>query len=140
MQPQLAAYIERGDVQFVYLPRLVVGPDSQSAAEAAECAADQGMYWAYHDKLFEKQPGARQGAFSRDNLKRYGAELGLDKATFNACIDTGKHTVKVLEQNQEAIKLGVEGTPAFLINGQLIGGLPPVEELLQVIDAELTKG
>lgn len=140
MQPQLAAYIERGEVQFIYRHRFVVGPDSQVAAEAVECAADQGRFWGYHDKIFENQPRARQGAYSPKNLKRYAAQLGLDETTFNACIDSGTHTVRVLEQNQEAIKLGVQGTPAFLINGQFISGLPPVEDLLKLIDAELAKG
>ena len=75
-----------------------LGEESQWAAEASECAADQDKFWEYHDKLFASQNGENQGAFNKDNLKQFAADLKLDTAAFNECLDSGKYTQAVQEQ------------------------------------------
>ena len=107
---------------------------AQKAAEASECAADQGKFWEYHDKLFENQ-----GALDTNSLKRYATDLGLDAAKFNACLDNGDKTNQVNTELQEGISNGVQGTPAFLINGQLLSGAQPYANFKQIIDSELIK-
>lgn len=116
-----------------------LGPESQYAAEASECAADQGAFWEYHDFLFEHQAGENQGAFSKDNLKRFAADLGLDSKVFNECLDTGKYTELVQTMTQTAQSLGVSSTPAFVINGRAILGAQPFNAFEQIIQQELAK-
>ncbi len=93
--------------------------ESHWAAEAAECANQQGKFWEYHDKLFDVWQGENVGTFTKPNLKKYAADLGLDTAKFNTCIDTDATASIVQADENEAKNLGLPGTPSFLINGRL---------------------
>lgn len=106
-------YIAAGKVRFVHKDMAILGEQSQWAAQAANCAADQGRFWEYHELLFQKQSGRNQGAFSRDNLKKFAADLGLDTAAFNECLDQNKYAQKVVADTAEGKQRGVEGTPSF---------------------------
>jgi protein-disulfide isomerase len=114
-----------------------LGAESGWAAEASECAADQDAFWEYHDKLFASQSGENQGAFNKDNLKKFAADLKLDTAEFNECLDTGKYAQAVQDQTTAAQQLGVRSTPAFVINGNPLIGAQPFEAFKQVIESEL---
>jgi len=137
--PKLKPYIEAGQVKFVYRNFAFLGPESQWAAEAAECAHEQGRFWEYHDKLFANQRGENQGAFSKENLKRFAAELGLDAKVFNMCLDSGKYAEEVQDDHEEGQRLGVRGTPAFFINGRLVSGAQPFSVVKGIIEEELQK-
>lgn len=105
-----------------------LGEESQWAAEAAECAGEQAKFWEYHDALFANQKGENQGAFSKDNLKKFAADLNLDTAKFNECLDSSKFADKVKKSNDDAAQLGVSSTPTILLNGiyipsQYVGAL-----------------
>jgi protein-disulfide isomerase len=104
------------------------------AAEAAACAADQGKFWPYHDRLFQDASKLDQG-----NLKRNAAELGLDTAKFDACVDSHKLKSTVDADLQAGSDAGVDGTPAFFINGVSLTGAVPLAEFEKIIDAELAK-
>ena len=80
-------YVNNGNVRLGYWHVAFLGEESQWAAEASECAADQDKFWEYHDKLFASQSGENQGAFNKDNLKQFAADLKLDTAAFNECLD-----------------------------------------------------
>jgi len=84
-------YVTDGRVKLVFRHMALIGQESIWAAEASECANDQGKFWEYHDKLFENQHGENQGDFSIDNLKRFAQELGLDTQSFNLCLDSREH-------------------------------------------------
>jgi protein-disulfide isomerase len=113
-------YVDPGQVRFVFRHLAFIGDESIWAAEAAECAGDQGHFWEYHDKLFAEQRGENQGTFSRDNLKRFAADLGLDTAEFNQCLDSGQYLSRVQQQGADAQRLGVSSTPTLAVNGQLV--------------------
>jgi cyclophilin family peptidyl-prolyl cis-trans isomerase len=115
-------YVKTGQMKFVYRHMAFLGDESQWAAEASECAGDQGKFWEYHDKLFASQQGENQGAFSKDNLKKFAADLKLDTTKFNQCLDSGQFTEKVKKATQDAQQLGVQGTPTVFINGINIPG------------------
>lgn len=121
-------------MRFGYLHFAFLGPESQWAGEASECAADQDAFWEYHDKLFDSQSGENQGAFNKDNLKRFAAELGLDTQTFDECLDSGKYTSLVQNETQAAQSLGVRSTPSFLVNGKAVVGAQPFEVFQQSIE------
>ena len=110
-------YVANGQVRVGYVQFAVLGPESQWAAEASECAADQGMFWEYHDYLFVNQNGENRGAFNKDNLKAFAADLGLDEEAFNTCMDTQKYAQTVLSETQWAQSVGVLCTPTVVING-----------------------
>lgn len=135
-------YIDTGKLKFVYknLPindRSGSDHESHDAANAALCAKDQNKFWEYHDVLFKNQNGENQGAFSRDNLKKFAANLGLDTGKFNQCLDTGKYNAQVQADFDEASKLGINGTPTLVVNGNVIVGAQPYATFKSAIDAEL---
>jgi protein-disulfide isomerase len=109
-------------------------PNARPAAEAAACANEQGKFWEYHDRLFASQ--ARLGAA---DLKQHAAELGLDAATFNACVDARKFQQDVEADMDAAQALGVSGTPHFFINGRALSGAQPFENFKAIIDEELAR-
>ncbi len=104
------------------------------AAEAAQCANEQGRFWEYHDKLFEQQ-----SALQPADLKRYAVELELDAEEFNGCLDGGKHTASVRTDMQEGEGYGVRATPSFFINGRFLSGAQPYEAFSGIIDEELER-
>ena len=132
-------YVKTGKVKIVFRDfPLSFHQNAQKAAEAAECADDQGKFWQYHDMLFEKGSGDGTGLATND-LKSYAQTLGLNTATFNNCLDSGKYTSEVQKDQADGTSYGVRGTPAFFVNGQLISGAQPYANFQQVIDAELAK-
>jgi protein-disulfide isomerase len=111
--PQLESeYIKTGKVKYVFkdFPLESIHKNAFGAAEAAECAGDQGKYWEMHDKLF-----ANQTALTTDDLVKYAGELNLNKAKFEKCLSSGTFASKVRESVSEGQKAGVTGTPAFFL-------------------------
>lgn len=134
-KPQIdEQYMQSGEVRFGYFNFAFLGDESTWAAESAECAADQDKFWEYHDKLYANQSGENQGAFNKDNLKKFAEELGLDTQTFNECMDSGKYTSLIQDDTSASSALGVQSTPTFLINGQAVVGAQPFEVFKQTID------
>ena len=108
--------------------------DAAKAAEAGQCAHDQGKFWEMHDKLF-----ANQAKLQVEALKQSATEIGLDAAAFNECLDSGKYTAEWKKDMDEGARYGVTGTPAFFINGRLLSGAQPLEAFTTVIDEELAR-
>jgi protein-disulfide isomerase len=132
-------YVENGDVRIGYWHFSFLGPQSNLAAEASECAADQDAFWEYHDLLFDSHTGGQKANFTEENLKLMAADLELDTEKFNECFDSGTYKELVQNQTSTAQSLGVGSTPAFLVNGIAIIGAQPFENFQQVIDEELEK-
>jgi len=130
-------YFATGKVKFIYRHLAVFGKPSEAAAQAAECAADQGKFWAYHDQLFANAASAL--AFGDAKLKGYAKELGLNSQAFDQCLDSGRHLKKVEGETSIAARLGVRGTPAFFLNGNPIIGAQPFEVFERRIEEEIKK-
>lgn len=137
--PGLQAYIDNGQVLFAYKDFAFLGQESNISGEAAKCAQDQNKFWEYHDYLYGNQNGENQGAFSKDNLKKFAVTLGLNAAKFNDCLDSGKYTKAVLDETAEGRAAGVNGTPATFVNGRVISGAEPFSTIKQMIEEELKK-
>ena len=120
-------------IRFVYrhypLPN---HPRARPAAEAAQCAHEQGKFWEYHDRLF-----GNQALLGDEDLKQHAARLGLDAAQFNACYDSQKYKADVDTDIRAGNEAGVSGTPAFYINGRMLSGAQPFEAFKRIIDEEL---
>jgi protein-disulfide isomerase len=94
--------------------------ESLAAAEATECASEQGKFWEYHDLLFQRQGPENAGVFSRDNLKAWAPLVGLDAAKFGQCLDSGKYGDAVKAETNEGSRLGVRGTPSIFVDGKQV--------------------
>jgi protein-disulfide isomerase len=106
-------------------------PNARKAAEAAEAAREQGKYWEYAGVLFRNQ-----SALGIDKLRQYATELGLDRARFDASLDSGKFSEKVQRDMIDGRKLGVNGTPTLYINGKRVSD-HSYENVKSVIEATL---
>lgn len=132
-------YIDTGNVQVIFHNFAFLGQESVWAAQAAECANDQGRFWDMTAYLFDQQTGENVGTFSQANLKRYAAELQLDTAAFNACLDSGKHASLVQSELEAGRALGVRATPSFFVNGQFIEGMMPQARFVAILESYLPK-
>lgn len=96
------------------------------AAQASECANDQGQFWQYHDKLF-----ANQSNLAESDLKAYAVELKLNTDSFNACLDSKAKRDVVRADMAEGNKRNLKGTPSFFINGAPLADWSKLKEAIQ---------
>jgi protein-disulfide isomerase len=119
-------------LRFVWRDFPIITTQSPKAAEAGQCAFDQGKFWQYHDLLYQRAP-----ALSVSDLKSYAAELGFDTARFNQCLDSGEKAAIVQKSEADARQHGFTATPDFLLNGEAIIGPPSFADLQTRINAIL---
>jgi len=121
-------------VRLVYrdFPLYGLHPNADPAAQAANCANDQGKYWEFHSALF-----SGEYALSRPSYESIAAGLGLNASDFAGCLDSEKHKAEIEADYQFAADLGVQSTPTFFINGLAIIGAQPFEVFDRVITLEL---
>ena len=132
--------VDTGKVRYVFkdLPLTSIHPQATLAAEAARCAGAQDMgregYVAMHNVLFEKQKAWSGQAGAADLFADYAAEIGLDREVFATCLKNHDFEDAVQADIQEAMDLGINGAPAFLINGHLVSGALPFEVFEQAVE------
>ncbi len=136
------AYVRTGKVRFVYRHLVFTDPNGNGgdvlAALASDCAGEQGRFWDFHDALFEVQRQAiDKGGFTVQDLTGLAGDLGLDTATFGACLVERQPQDRILSDLRDAQKLGVQGTPTFFINGRKVVGNQPYEVFQGVIEDAL---
>jgi protein-disulfide isomerase len=127
-----AAYPDQIRLVYRDFPLTSIHGDAVPAAEAANCAGEQGAYWEFHEKLFSGQEG-----LSKEAYKNYASELGLDATAFDQCIKERRYKDEVAADLDFAFNLGVRSTPTFFINGIALVGAQPFEVFKDVIDKEL---
>ncbi|HEY3257564.1 MAG TPA: DsbA family protein, partial [Gemmatimonadaceae bacterium] len=101
------------------------------AARAAVCAEEQGSFWPFHDALFDSSD------LDPSALDRIASTVGLDRAKYEACMSSPRSQAKVIDDVNEAKRLGINGTPGFVINGRVRHGSMTFEELQKIVDDEL---
>ena len=111
----LKNFIETGKVKMFFKDFTIIGPDSVTAAHGAHCADDQGMFWEYHDILYNNWEGENNGWASSDNLLKFAQEIDLDIDTWSECMTNSKHSQIILESNNDGKDLGLTGTPSFFV-------------------------
>lgn len=135
--PQIKAeYVDTGKVRYVFMdfPLSSIHPQAQLAAEAARCAGDQDAYVAMHDILFARQDAWNGREDAGTVFTDFAGEIGIDTATFAACLESREHEAAVLADLEQGIKLGVDGTPAFFLNGNFISGAQPYDVFQRAIE------
>jgi protein-disulfide isomerase len=105
------------------------------AAEAAQCAAAQGKFWAYHDLLFEYQQAAGSGW----DFIQLAQQVSINLTEFTRCLDTHQYALEVENDLRDALSLGVRSTPTFFVNGRPLIGARSFDEFKQLIDRVLAE-
>ena len=127
-----AKYADKVKFVFRDYPIDNLHPQARAAAEAGQCANEQGKFWEFHDKVFAGDSDA-----SPATLDRFAKEVGLDLTAFETCRSSGKYKSHVAKSNQEGARLGITGTPTFFINGRMLVGAQSAESFSRVIEEEL---
>ncbi|MCP4429203.1 MAG: thioredoxin domain-containing protein [Chloroflexi bacterium] len=125
-----AVYGDQVSFEFRHFP--VITAQSPKAAEAGQCAAEQGAFWQYHDYIYEQTP---QNALGSSQLKEYASAIGLNQASFDSCLDSGKYQDYVGQDRRAAVEAGARGTPSFYVNGEAV--FPSFEGMSEAIAAIL---
>jgi protein-disulfide isomerase len=123
-----------GKVRLVYRDYPFQTPGSLVAALAGQCMNDQSKFWEFHDLTFSNQANLTRDQFIAD-----AQQLGIDVPTFTTCLDSQQHLDKIKQDVADAQNLGVNGTPAFFVNGRFISGAQPYSFFQSYIDEELGK-
>ena len=113
-------YVNNGRINILFRHFPFIGPESWRAAEAAECAGEQGRFHEYEETVFVNQ---NKGTLSDGNLRIFAQMTGLSLNQFDECMNTNKYLAKVQADRDAAVDAGVNSTPTFFLNGQNIGGL-----------------
>ncbi len=129
-------YVAEGSVAFTYRFFPILGPESVLAAQAAYCAMEMGAFWPYQDVLFAKKGLGNRGTYNRNNLISYARQVGLDTDEFRACLESDRAVQYVRAAHDQAVRLGLMGTPTFFVNGRPVS-LATWEDLFRVVDQAL---
>ena len=134
-------YIATGKANLVFVDLAFLGRDSPPASQATYCAEDQGMYWEYHDILYNSQESKIDGGWANsERLKAFAFSLGLDMEQFVSCLDSGKYSDRVKYNTSQAKKHGAKATPTFVIVGpenqqEQFQGAQPYSTFKQIMDS-----
>lgn len=136
--------IESGKVYYQYrhfpfLDDRSATRESDMAANASMCAAEQDKFWEMKATIFANWNGENQGAYSTRRLKAMGAQVVPDTDRFDSCLDSRKYQGEIDDDYDEGKRRGVTGTPTVFVNGEVLspGFVPPYEDIKAKVDAIL---
>jgi protein-disulfide isomerase len=121
-------YLDTGKAKMVFRDFPFLGPESTAAANAAQCAGDQGKLWSYHDALYtakigdenSNQNAENDGFFTRAEFLTLAGQVGLNMQTFTSCLDGNADANAVSSEKAAAVAAGVESTPTTIVNGKMV--------------------
>ncbi len=116
-------------IRFVWRDFPVITLLSPKAAEAGQCAHEQGKFWEFHDTVYQ-----HEGAITADDLQSYATEVGLNMAQFNDCVTSRRYRDRVNAEQTEGFDRGLHGDPEFFVNGQHVVGPQPLATFESIID------
>jgi protein-disulfide isomerase len=141
-----STYIQTGKVNIIFKNFVTHGPDSLTAAMAAQCTKDQGKFWNFYQILYKNQGPENSGWANANNLKKFASQIsGLDKQKFDSCLDSAKYKSFVDRDNTLAISSGFQGTPTFIIEKsdgskeERLVGAYPFPSFQAIIDKKLNE-
>jgi protein-disulfide isomerase len=131
LQQLLKLYPEQVRLVYRDFP-LASHPQAWPAAEAAQCADEQGQFWAYHDALFAQAPDLNAGTYPK-----LAEQVHLDAEQFATCLKSGHGKAAVAKDQAEGHRLGLSGTPTFFVNGRYMGGFQSLDRLREAVEGTL---
>ncbi|MBE0481574.1 MAG: thioredoxin domain-containing protein [Dehalococcoidia bacterium] len=129
-----ASYVETGTAYLTFKHFVIYDEESILAAMAAEAAADQGMFWPYHDLVMQLRASSKKEDLTVARLQDLARQAGLDIAAFNAAFLSGNHRDEILREKEESLALGIRGTPTFFVNGRKAEGNVPFASFQSLIE------
>jgi protein-disulfide isomerase len=125
LNENLITLMKESNVRWVFrhFP-LTSHPLAEKAAEASECAGEQGKFWEYSDALY-----ALKERMTEDTFGKLAQKLGLNWVSFGLCMSSNKYAPVVSAQHEDGMKLKIAGTPMFYLNGKRFNGAVPLEDL-----------
>jgi len=147
IEPRIVeTYVASGQVYYVFrhfpfLDDNAVRKESDQAANASMCAAEQNRFWEYHDIVFANWKGENIGAYSDNRLVAFAESIGLDMAAFNACFKENRYESEINADLEKGRSFQVSGTPSVFVNGRILtpGFVPSFEQISQAVDAALAE-
>lgn len=130
-------YVKSGKVKIAYRHFAFLGPESLAAAEAAECAKDQGKFWQYHDILYSteiKDGQEHNGNLNESLFKSIASQLGMNLSFFSSCLADHKYADKIQKDYDGGRTNGVQATPTTFVNGTKLEGAVPYSQFKSIID------
>lgn len=140
----ISEYVNTGLVKMVFKDLIVIGPDSITAAHAAQCANEQDLYWEFHDAIYDNYQGERTGWASIAGMTQIASNMAaLDEDQWATCMQDMRYIDAIDASSQDARALGLGGTPAFYVIGDddkitLMRGAKPLAEFRLVFDDAIT--
>lgn len=147
-EPQLIKeYVDTGKAKFAFRNYSFLGPASTLAANAVECANEQGKFWQMYDYLYTNQPSESDTSmYTNENMTKIATQLGANGGTFNQCMVSTKYASKITADIAAGNQVGGGslGTPSFVIgkigddgkvSGQLLVGAQPIDAFKTILDA-----
>jgi protein-disulfide isomerase len=130
-----------GKVRFIWndLPLTSIHANAKAAAIAGRCAQEQDKFWEYATQLYETQETWSGLSSPNDYFANLASQLGLQRERFAACLGQQGPVMKVAQDVQEALAIGLESTPTFFVNRQKYEGVMDLQTWHQAIDAQLGK-
>jgi protein-disulfide isomerase len=135
-------YVNTGKVKMVFRDFAFLGPESTAAANAAQCAEDQNKLWLYHDALYTAKLGDESkggdeddGFYNTAEFLKLAQQVGLNIPTFTSCINNSTDANIVAQEKANGATAGVNSTPSFFINGQMLTGAQPYSVFQQALNA-----
>jgi protein-disulfide isomerase len=119
-------------IRFIWRDYPVITLLSPKAAEAGQCANEQGKFWEFHDAVYD-----HKGEINASDLESYADEIGLNMSQFNECVTTHRYRDRVNAETHEAFNHGYNGAPFFVINNQLLIGPQSAQVFESMIDPML---
>jgi protein-disulfide isomerase len=121
-------FLDTGKAKMVFRDFPFLGPESTAAANAAQCAGDQGKLWSYHDALYaakivdesKSQSAENDGFYSRTEFLALAGKVGLNVQTFTSCIDNNTDANAVSAEKSAAVAGGIQSTPTTIVNGKMV--------------------
>jgi protein-disulfide isomerase len=146
IEPQVVdTFVANGTVYYVYrhfpfLDDRAPTKESDQAANASMCAAEQQRFWDYHDILFANWNGENQGAFNDRRLIAFAQALNLNMDDFSQCFKEKRYWNVIQDDLSAGKRANVQGTPSVLVNGKMItpGYVPSFEDIKQAVEAALS--
>lgn len=145
IEPQVIEnLIKPGQVHYIYrqfpvLDDRLGGGESDQAANASMCAAEQDRFWDYHEIVYANWDGENQGAFRDARLLAFAEALDLDMEQFRSCFNANKYRDEINADLDRGTQIGVQGTPSVFVNGELLtpGFVPTYEQIAEAVQKNL---
>lgn len=128
--------IQTGKVRWRYRDfPLDIHQHSRLAAHSAACAEEQGKFWEQHASLYLHQREWFFEGVAADEFRDYAEENGLDVERYDACMESARYAGRIEASLQEAVRVGANSTPSFVIGNRLYTGSQNSDFIERVVDS-----